>query len=380
MSRAFFAACTLGLEPVLKDELDALGAQHTALERGGVRFQGDLDLGLRAVLWLRSATRVSERLFGHRYAPSRDALYDAVRSFDWRHVVTPTTTIAVNATVRNSRGADPHFVALVVKDAVADAVRELHGTRPDVDTDTPDVPLRLLLMRDRATLLRDLDHTSLHRRGWRPVQVKSPLSEAIAAGLLLHTGWDRRSPLVDPMCGSGTFAVEAAHLAADRAPGLTRRPAALAWPDVEAATWDTLVAEAHDRFAEGLRHVPPIEAADAHPGAIAIARQALVDAEVHRFVRLTHSPVAELEPAAPPAIVVANPPWGQRIGQEDHATSWSDLGTFLKHKAPGSTAWLLSGAPELTAALRLRATERMPIRVGPVDARWIRYDLRPAGT
>lgn len=377
MSRSFHATCTLGLETVLAGELTALGAQHVRTDRGGVGFHGDLGMALRAVMWVRSASRIYELLFRDKPAGTREQLYDAVRAFDWRGILTPGQTFAVSAASSNSAQRNPQFLALVTKDAVVDAMRDLHGVRPDVDTEDPDVPLRLVVLHNRAMLLRDFAGGSLHRRGWRPIQVKSPLNEAIAAGLLLLTNWDRTSPLVDPMCGSGTFLIEAAHLACDRAPGLTARPAALRWPDVEAAAWDRLVEEAKERFQEGRKHAPPIFGADMHEGSVAIAQRSAHVAGVPHIVHIQHRAIADLTLDVEPGVVVTNPPWGMRIGQEDHEGSWRDLGTFLKTQVGTATAWILSGSPELTQSMRLKATERHPVHVGPIDCRWIRYDMRP---
>ncbi len=146
--------------------------------------------------------------------------------------------------MRDSRVTHSGIAALTVKDAIVDQFRARRGARPNVNVDDPDLPLKLVIRRDVAALYRDLSGASLHKRGWRPIQVKSPLNEALAAGLLLLTGWDRASPLVDPMCGSGTFLIEAAHLAMDRAPGLERAFAFQRWPDFDAAAWDRLVADA----------------------------------------------------------------------------------------------------------------------------------------
>jgi len=374
--RFFHATCTLGLEAVLAEELDELGALHVQPDRGGVRFQGDLDVALRAVMWVRSASRITERLFRNKPAATREDLYDSVRSFDFRGLLTPRQTIAVTATTSRSSQSNPRFLAMVVKDAVCDAMRDLHGERPDVDVDDPDVPFRLVVQRNRAMLLRDLGGQSLHRRGWRPVQVRSPLNEAIAAGLLRMTGWDRKGPLVDPMCGSATFPIEAAHWAADRAPGLELRPSALRWPDVDAGVWDRLVQEAKDRFAAGRANVPPILGFDHHEGAVGIAQRSVEAAGVRGMVHVQKVALKDLRLPAPPDVVVANPPWGQRIGAEDHEGAWQALGTFLKTQCDGTTAWVLSGAPELTQALRLRADARHPVMVGPIDCRWIRYSIR----
>lgn len=380
MSRTFFATCALGLEDVLAMEIRSLGADDISPQRGRVQFSGSLAMGYEACLWLRSASRVQEQLFRDRPAESRKALYDSVRSFDWRPVIEPSNTLAVSAAVRDSLARDARFMALVVKDAIVDRIRSHSGSRPNVDTADPDVPIRVVVNRDRATVSRDLSGASLHRRGWRPVQVKSPLNEAVAAGLLLVAGWDGSCSLIDPMCGSATFLVEAVHIACDRAPGLRRKFAFQRWPDHEKRTWGVIRDVAEERCEAGKARGPDLQiaGADHHTGALGIARRSLSTAGVRDVVHLQHRAVADNEPPFVPNMVVSNPPWGLRVGSEDHEAAWSDLGHFLKNQCAGATAWLLSGEAALTRPLRLKAAKRHPIRVGPVDARWIRYEVRTA--
>ena len=195
-------------------------------------FLGDRRLGYAANLWLRSAVRVQD-CCARRRAATRSTPPSARSSGSG----TATRPDARGRRVGARLGDDPQgFAGFTVKDAIVDRFRARTGTRPSVDADDPDLPVKLVLKNDALTIWRNLSGESLHKRGWRPIQVKSPLNEAIAAGLLMLSGWDRKSPLVDPMCGSGTFVVEAALLAADRAPGL-RRFAFERWPDFDAALW-----------------------------------------------------------------------------------------------------------------------------------------------
>ncbi len=377
MSRTFFATCALGLEEVVRDELVALGADNARALRGRVSFHGSLSLGYAACLWLRSASRVQEQLFRDRPAGSRQLLYDAVRAFDWGPLIEPDNTLAVSASVRDSRATDTRFVSLVTKDAIVDQIRDRCGSRPNVDADDPHMPIRVLVHRDRATVLRDLSGDSLHRRGWRPIQVKSPLNEAIAGGLLQLTGWTGEGTLVDPMCGSGTFLVEAAHLAQDRAPGLRRRFAFEQCPDLEQTEWRRLRDEAEQRYAVGREREVSIVGSDAHPGALGLARRSLEAAQVRDAVKVRRMSVERAVLDGPPALVVSNPPWGLRQEKQGLRQTWSQLGTFLKTHCGGSTAYLLSGEPTLTQVLKLRAARRHPVRIAQVDCRWIRYEVLP---
>ncbi len=375
--RTFFATCAPGLEEVVAGELGALDVEHVRPGRGRVTFHGDLAAGYAACLWLRAASRVQEQLFRDRPAGSRQQLYDAVRGFDWGPVIDPGCTLAVSVSQRDGGAADPRFVGQVTKDAIVDQLRERHGDRPDVDPSAPDVPVRVVIRGGKATVSRDLAGEPLHRRGWRPVQVKSPLNEAVAAGLLALTGWTAEQRLLDPMCGSGTFLVEAAHRAQDRAPGLRRSFAFERWPDLERPAWQRLRDDAEQRFARGRDVALRIAGADHHAGALSIAGRSLQAAELKGRIELHRSALSDGTPPWTPELVVANPPWGVRLGDEDVERAWTDLGRFLKAHCGGATAYLLSGDAALTRPLKMRAARRHPVRIGPVDARWVRYEVLP---
>lgn len=379
----YFAPCTLGVELALAQELRELGAQEIAIRGGGAAFSGDRRLGYAANLWLRSAIRVQDLLLR---APTRgkEQLYAAASRIDWTQLMDVDQTLAVDASVRDSALTHSSFAALTVKDAIVDQFRQRFGKRPNVDTENPDLPLKLVLQRDTMTLWRNWTGDTLHKRGYRPIQVKSPLNEATAAGLLLLSGWDRRSPLVDPMCGSGTFLIEAALLAADRAPGLARRFAFERWPDFDGALWRSLQTEARARARKTLPFW--LEGADRHPGAIAIAQQSARAAGVGELIRFRLADAAAWTPDAAATsdatskknfTVLCNPPYGERLGEgEDLADSWKALSKFLRERCSGQRAFVLSGNAELTKLLGLRRTRQIPVMNGPIECRFLEYAIR----
>ena len=371
--RGHLAQCTRGLEQVLAAELRELGARRVEIVAGGALFEADAALACRATFWLRSAVRVLESVVRGE-VDDFDQLYELASRPRWESLVGVRRTFAVRASVTRGPFTDRHFAALRVKDALVDRVRRRRGSRPSVDRQGPDVPLRLVVRGRQAEIFRDLAGDSLHRRGYRPVQVRSPLPEAIAAGLLMLAEWDRSSPLLDPMCGSGTFVIEAAALAADRAPGFARRFAAERFPDADPRLWNRLRQEAADRLRRSLPF--RLLGVDRHPGAVGIARRSAEAAGLGRLARFEIAEAGAFEPPFPPAIVVANPPWGERLGEgEDLVASWRALGTLLR-RCSGARAFVLSGAPELTRHLGLRSSHRWPVKVGPLDARWLRYEMR----
>ncbi len=374
----YFAPCTLGLELVVAEELAGLRASDVEVRRGGVAFRGDKNLGYAANLWLRAAVRVQQLVLD---VPVRikEELYGSVTEIEWERWLDVDGTLAIDASVRDSAITHSGFAALTAKDAIVDRFRKKFGRRPNVDTNDPHLPIKLTLLKDRLRLYVNLSGESLHKRGWRPIQVKSPLNEAIAAGLLLASSWDRKSTLVDPMCGSGTFVVEAACIAADRAPGMLRRFAFERFPDFDVRTWAIMKEGAVQRAKRALPFA--IAGADRHEGAIELARRSGREAQVEGLVSFTHAEVDDFVPPAPPFTLVTNPPWGQRLGEgEELIDSWNALGRFLHQKALGCHAHVLSGNPELPRLLGLKASRKMPLMDGPIECRWLRYDVFPSAS
>jgi 23S rRNA G2445 N2-methylase RlmL len=375
-TRYYYAACTLGLEAVLADELRALDAGQVEERRGGVAFTGDLALGYRACLWLRSAVRLQEELV-RGPAHDREQLYELTQQVDWAQSITHLQTLAVDGSVKDSFANDTRFPVLVVKDAVCDQFREHNGQRPSVDKDRPDLRIKLVLQGGEAILYREFGGEPLHKRGYREIQHKSPLNEATAAGLLLHTDWDRQAPLCDPMCGSATFLIEAAWLAQDRAPGLGRSFAFERWRDADLGAWRQLYDDAEARAQRGAAKRLRLCGNDRHPGAIAIAQQALANADLAGKVELRHGDAADYVPPFPVKLVLTNPPYGDRLQPEEAAlaASWQALGNFLHRECQSAVAFVLCGNADLTRHLGLRASIKMPVKNGPIDCRWLRYEL-----
>jgi len=310
-------------------------------------------------------------------ARDREELYELAGTVDWSTCITHLQTLAIDGAVRDSFANDTRFPVLVVKDAICDQFRARTGKRPDVARERPDLPIKLVLQGDEAILYRELGGEPLHKRGYREVQHKSPLNEATAAGLLLQTGWDRQAPLCDPLCGSATFLIEAAWLARDRAPGLGRSFAFEHWRDTDLAAWHRVYDEAESRAKRGANRRVQLMGNDRHPGAIALAQQAIKAAEVADTIELHHGELRDYVPPWPPAVVVTNPPYGDRLQQdpESLAATWFDLGGFLHQHARGATAFVLCGNPELTRHLGLRTSGKHPVRNGPIECRWLRYEV-----
>ena len=325
----FFARCAGGFEQVLGGELRALRMRRVRPQVGGAIFFGSLADAYRACLWLRSATRV-QLVLARPAATDAETLYEGVYALPWEDLLTQGATIAVDAHGENPELRNTKFVALKVKDAVCDAMRERCGARPDVDPRDPDFAIDVAVHPKKATIYLNLSGASLHRRGYREdgVQTEAPLKETLAAGVLLAAGWPEIAAqggvLVDPMCGSGTFAVEGAMMAAGIAPGLLReRWGFEGWRGHDPLLWERVRDEAR---AEAAGHADALViAGDVDARAVDIARANVRRAGVERFVRLHVDDAARLRRhlrvlrgrVEAPGLLVANPPYGQRLGSVD---------------------------------------------------------------
>ena len=311
----FFATCAKGTEGALRRELVGLRLRGVRGEQGGVGFDGELPAALSACLHSRVAMRVLLPLASFP-APDAAALYDGVRAVDWTAWLTARTTLAVEASVRDSALTHSMFAALKVKDAVVDALRDKLGARPDVDPKDPDVRIVLHLARDQADLSLDLAGEPLHRRGYRAGMTPAPLKETLAAAVLSLGGVAPDRPFIDPMCGSGTLAIEHALAARHMAPGLGRPFGFQRWPSYRGAlqsTWDRLKEEA--RRAALPAAPAPIVARDLSNKALDAARRNAAAAGVAADIRFERGDVRELAPEAglSPGTLCTNPPYGERL-------------------------------------------------------------------
>jgi len=359
----YFATCAPGVEPLLLAEARALRLGRVEAQVGGVRFEGTRDDARRANLWMRTAVRVLERLT--RF-PARDEreLYEGARAVDWRRWLDPRGTLVVDARSKESALSHTRFVEQRVKDAVVDSLRTDAGQRPSVDKEEPDLRVDVHVWRDRVTLSADTSGASLHRRGWRVHQGPAPLAETTAAAVVLASGWDRRSPLVDPFCGSGTILVEAAWIAGGVAPGLLRTFGFERWPDHDERAWSRLKDEARARA----RHPARLQLVgrDRSPEQIEGARANLARADLADRVRLEVGDAAELDwRPGWNAWVVTNPPYGERVGDvRALETTYAELGRRLRERAAGYRVVVLSGNAALTARLGLDFTGEMALTNG----------------
>lgn len=372
---SLFATCAPGLEPALHAEMRALRFARLERQVGGVYFEGDERDVWRANLELRTAVRVLQRVARFQ-APDRDSIYAGAHEVPWEGFLTPDGTLSVTAHARDSALFHTGFVAQLVKDAVVDRFRERTGRRPSVDKDAAVLSLRVHLVKDRCSLLLDTTGPSLHKRGWRRHQGRAPLAETTAAALLILSGWDRRSPLVDPFCGSATILIEALLLASGRAPGATRAGFAFErWLGHDEAAFEALRARSREP-----RPTPPklqLIGSDKAPEAIAGARENLAALGIEDCVRLELADARDFDPRRGwNGWVVTNPPYGERVGKPSELVDlYRKFGARLQEAAGGYHLGLMTSGEPLVEALGLGEMTRHPLSNGPLDCTLLTGEL-----
>ena len=362
-----------GLEEVLAQELIELGANDVQLERRAVSFRGDKALLYRANLCLRTAIRILVPIASFK-AKDTDALYDQVKALNWSQYMTADQTFAIDATVYSESFRNSRFVTYRVKDAIADYWIDKAHKRPSVSTQIPDILLNVHVANEQVTISLDSSGESLHKRGYRVATTEAPISEVLAAGMLLLAGWKGQSDFYDPMCGSGTLLIEAALIARNIAPGVFRSSFAFEkWPDFDADLWNDIYND--DSNERDFTH--HIYGSDASFYAIQQAAKNVKSAGVAKDVELKQIRMEEIkEVHAEGALVMLNPPYGERLkSNKEMEDLYSAIGTTLKHQFTGSTAWIISSNVEAMKCIGLKPSKKYHLLNGELDCQFNKYEL-----
>ncbi|HIQ40226.1 MAG TPA: bifunctional 23S rRNA (guanine(2069)-N(7))-methyltransferase RlmK/23S rRNA (guanine(2445)-N(2))-methyltransferase RlmL [Sulfurivirga caldicuralii] len=382
----YFATAPAGGVELLAEELKSLGAQQCQLKPTGVEFSGELAVGYRAVLWSRVANRIYLRL-ANAVVDRPEALYAAVQGIDWSQHMTVETPFAVSFTGSGAGIKHTHFGALKIKDAIVDQFRGRCGMRPPVVTEGAHLAIHAHLHRGRLQVFIDLSGFGLHQRGYRQgVRFSAPLKENVAAAVLLRCGWptvaEAGGALVDPMCGSGTFLVEAAWMVQQRAPQLNNvdRMSLLHWQGHVPALWQRLVAEAQERFAAHRHLLPKMVGRDISAKSLAAAHRVLAQADLADQIQLQQAPLrAQHGLDAAQGLVVCNPPYGERLGVESELNDlYQQLGELLKRYFVGWRAGVFTCRGDKVPLLGLRPLKQHPFRNGALECVLARYAIQPA--
>ncbi len=366
----FFASAIPGTEKALCDELRELGFAGVRLNRGGIPFLGPREEGWRACLTSRIAQRI-QSLQSRFRAPDEESLYRGIRAIDWSGVLTPAQTLSVRAVVRASWTTHGNYVALKVKDAIVDQIREQTGHRPSVNRTDADVDIFVYLVGEKCALYLDVSGEALHRRGYRKQTGGAPLRETLAAAVVRLSGWDRKTPFMDPMCGSGTLAIEAAQWGQNLAPGLLReRYGFERWADFSAADAAYLVRLKGELRRIGRGAPVRIQAADHDPAMVAAARGNARAAGVRLAFRQRN--VLELQGTPQRVQVVTNLPFGQRLAIAPD---------FPRQFAAAVSRWhgwrvsILAGSPVYRKAIALKPQSVVPLQNGDLECELLNYEV-----
>ena len=371
-TQRFFAPCPRGLEAVLAGELAELGAGEITAAQGGVGFSGPLAVACAANLHSRIASRVLWQVGSGRYR-SEDDVYRGVNALDWKQLFDAALTIRVNVAAVRSPLNSLDFITLRIKDAVCDKFRSQTGIRPNVDTAQPDVRIHAFLEMERFTLYLDTSGEPLFKRGARQIAGEAPLRENLAAGILKLSGWTPDLPLLDPMCGSGTFLIEALQIALGIPPGAQRNFAFEKLRGFDDVGWNRIKAAAQARPAPNPS--PAIFGSDLYGEALKLARVNLAAAGFADAVSLNQANMLEISAPAAEGVLVANPPYGVRTGeQDDLASFYPQMGDALKKKFAGWRAYLFTADMRLPKLIGLSPSKRTPLYNGALECRL--YEFR----
>jgi 23S rRNA (guanine2445-N2)-methyltransferase / 23S rRNA (guanine2069-N7)-methyltransferase len=379
----FFATCPQGVADLLAAELKEFGATRAREMKSGVEFEGELEVAYRACLWSRTANRILMPIATVEASTAND-LYAGVKAIDWTQHIESIGTFAVDFVGASTGITHTQFGALKTKDAIVDQFRDIYDERPSIDVERPDVRINVHAHRDQASVSIDLSGESLHRRGYRARGVAAPLKENLAAAILLRSGWTTIAAaggsLVDPMCGSGTFVIEAALIAGDIAPGLMREYFGfLKWKKHDAALWQRLGQEADQRRAKGKLTPGVIRGYDRDVTAIRAAIENVARAGMQGIVHIERRELsATAAEATPPGLVVTNPPYGERIG--DQATLhdlYTLIGKVMREQFLGWRGVVFTGNPPVARAIGMHAKRSHTLFNGTIECRLLRFEILP---
>jgi 23S rRNA (guanine2445-N2)-methyltransferase / 23S rRNA (guanine2069-N7)-methyltransferase len=378
-----FATTPKAMETILTEELQSLGINNIKATMAGVAFQGDLETAYRACLWSRTANRILLVLSSFEVKTQED-LYNGVQKINWFEHINSEDSFAVSFSAKNSQAINnTYFGALKVKDAIVDQMREKFQTRPSINTEQPNIRINVYLHGETAQLSLDLSGESLHRRGYRDINIKAPIKENLAAAMLLRCGWPeiakQHGSLIDPMCGSGTLLLEGAMIAADYAPGLLRDYFGfIGWKKHDAGCWKKLRIEAQQRKKAGLEKLPVIVGFDQNRHTVNAALTHIANAGLQNKIHVERHDIEDAEPAESwkPGLLICNPPYGERLGDEQEtAELYKKFGESLKAHFIGWKAAMIISNPELGFRLGIRSQKPITLYNGALECKLLRLNI-----
>lgn len=360
-----------GLEDVLRDELISLGAENVEMGRRMVSFEGDLEMMYKANLCCRTALRILKPIEKFT-AYNPDELYDVVREIEWEKYMTPQTTFAIDSTVNSEDFPHSKFVTYRVKDGIVDHFRDMAGERPSIRVTDPDITFNVHIIDNRVTISIDSSGEPLSKRGYRDEQTEAPINEVLAAGIIMKTGWRGDCNFADPMCGSGTFLIEAALIVANINPGIYRKSFAFEkWADFDKELFESLYNDDSSEREFAFK----IYGGDIDPEAYQIARKNIKSAQVDDMIELSCRPMSDWTDNPEAGVLVMNPPYGRRLKPEDMEELYRGIGTNLKRNFPGWHAWIIGLNDEDFDNIGLKPSMKIPMLNGSLECTLREYVL-----
>src|SRR5574344_572964 len=365
------ATTFMGLEPVLAQELTQLGANNVQIGRRMVSFTGDKEMMYRANFQLHTAIKVLKPIARFK-ARSAEEMYEEVKKIDWSKYLDNKKTFSVDSVVYSEEFRNSRFVTYKMKDAIVDFFREKTGTRPNISVSNPDIRLNIHIAEDDATVSLDSSGESLHRRGYRQETVEAPLNEVLAAGMVMMTGWRGETDFIDPMCGSGTIVIEAALIAKNIAPGVFRKKYAFEkWPDFDADLFDEIYND-DSREREFEHHVYGY---DIDFMAVNMSKNNVKAAGLSSEVTIEQQDFKDFDGHEEKAVIVTNPPYGERISTPNILETYKMIGERLKHAFKEGEAWILSYHEECFQQIGLKPRVKVPLYNGSLECEFRKYSI-----
>ncbi len=359
-----------GMEPILCWELEKLGAKNIVSLHRAVSFQGDLELIYKANYRLRTAIRILVEAYDFQ-AKDEQEMYDKAKAIPWEDHLDVSGTLATEASVSSEHFKHSKYASLKLKDAIVDRFRERTGIRPNVDVEAPDLLLNLYIKDQDCRISMDSSGESLHKRGYRASGHAAPLNEILAAGMVFLSGWTKERPLWDPMCGSGTLALEAAMIASNTPAGILREDYAfMRWKNFDKALWEKVKNEANAEIDKEGISIKGTDLSGIHVRMARSSSETLALDEVMHFERADF-----FEQKGQGEFLIFNPPYGERMGQTDIIGFYEDMSDHLKHQFPGSECWYISSNEEALKGFSLKPTKRMVLFNGSLECLFQRFDL-----
>lgn len=361
-----------GLEDILAGELLALGAVNVEPAIRAVTFEADLQMLYKANYCLRTALRILKHVTSFS-AANEQQLYDQIYKTNWHEYLDIDKTFAIDAVVSGKSFTHSQYVAYKTKDAIVDQFRDRFGARPSIDNEEPDLRINVHINNTQVNLSFDSSGESLHKRGYRDIVDKAPMNEVLAAGIIMLSGWKADCHFVDCMCGSGTLPIEAAMIAMNIPAGYYRKEFGfMKWKDFDRNLWQEVVKEADNKMA-GFNH--QIIGSDRSFKATEIARQNIRNAHLHKDIKIVKRNMEEFTPPEAPGILIINPPYGERLEENDIKALYSSVGDNLKRNFKGYKAWVISSDLFALKHVGLKPSKKYTVFNGPLECRFVCFDI-----